>query len=111
MQVIVEAKNMTVTEALRAHVERHAQKLARVAQKVEAVRVFLETNPKKTNDPTANTATFTVEVPGKNVTVSKHAVDMYQAVIDAAHSAVRHVRKQVEKRVTKQRVAVAEVTA
>ncbi|MBP7774643.1 ribosome-associated translation inhibitor RaiA [Candidatus Woesebacteria bacterium] len=98
MQVIVEAKSLTVTEALRLHVEKQAQKLLKLEKKITAVRVFLETVAKKRNDPAANTATFHVEIPGKDVTVTKHAVDMYEAVIAAADGAVKQVQKVMEKR-------------
>lgn len=104
MQVIVEAKNMNVTQALRNFIEEHAQKIEKVAHKITAVRVFLETIPKKNNDPQANQVTFLVEVPGKDVTVRKRAVDMYTAVVGAAHSSVRRVRKEMEKRQDKSRL-------
>lgn len=104
MQVIVEAKNMQVTQALRSFVEQHARKLNKVAHKVKAVRVYLETIPKKTNDPHANEVTFMVEVPGKGIRVKKHAADMYEAVVDAAHSAVRKVRKTMERRADRRRL-------
>ena len=103
MQVIVEAKNMTVTQAMREFIEEHAQKIQKVAHKIQAVRVFLETIPKKSNDPQANKVTFVVEVPGKDVTVRKKAVDMYAAIVDAAHGSVRKVRKLMEKRQDKTR--------
>jgi ribosomal subunit interface protein len=94
---------MEVTEALRNHVTKHAEKLSRIGKKVIAVRVFLETVAKKSNDPHANHVTFRVMVPGKDVVVQKKAVDMYEAVVQAAHAAIRHVRKVAERRITKTR--------
>ncbi len=97
MQIIVEGKNLTVTEALRLHTEKQAQKLEKVGHTITAVRVYLETVAKKHNDPSANTATFHIEIPGKDVTVSKKAIDMYEAIIAAAESAARQLNKAVEK--------------
>lgn len=103
MTVLVEAKNMEVTEALRTHVTKHAEKLAKLGKRVISVRVFLETVAKKSNDPHANHVTFRVMIPGKDIVVHKQAVDMYQAVIQAARGAIRHVRKVAERRITKTR--------
>ena len=107
MKVIIEAKNMTITEALRLHIERQAKKLEKLHKPITAVRVYLETIAKKHNDPLANGVTFRVEIPGKDVTIHKHAVDMYEAVIQAAKGAVRHVRKVAEKRIEKTRISTA----
>lgn len=109
MTVLVESKNMEVTEALRNHVTKHAEKLSKIGKRVLGVRVFLETVAKKNNDPHANHATFKVMVPGKDIVVHKQAVDMYEAVVQAAHGAIRHVRKLAEKRLTKARHAHAQV--
>lgn len=105
MTVLVEAKNMEVTEALRQHVFQQAQRLTRLGKKIVSVRVFLETIPKKSNDPHANRVTFKVQVPGKDVVVIKQAVDMYEAIVEAAHSAFRQVRKFAERRKTTARRA------
>lgn len=107
MKVIIEAKNMAVTEALRLHIERQASKLDKLKKRITMVRVYLETIAKKSNDPLANGVTFHVEIPGKDVTIHKHAADMYEAIVQAAEGAVRHVRKEAEKRITKTRVSPA----
>lgn len=103
MTVLVEAKNMEVTDALREHVTKQAQKLAKIGKRILGVRVFLETVAKKSNDPHANKVTFRVMIPGKDVVVRKQAVDMYEAVVQAAKGSIRHVRKLAERRVTKAR--------
>jgi len=100
MTVLVEAKNMEVTQALRRHVFQQAQRLTRLGKKIVGISVFLETIPKKSNDPHANKVTFKVRVPGKDVVVMKQAVDMYQAIVEAAHGAFRQVRKLAERRIT-----------
>lgn len=104
MQVIVESKNLTITEALRLHVVKQAQKLEKLKKRITRVRVHLETIAKKSNDPKANGVTFHIELPGKDLTIQKHAVDMYEAIVQAAEGAVRHVRKVAEKRITKARL-------
>lgn len=103
MTVLVEAKNMEVTEALRQHVIKQARKLSKIGKRIIGVRVFLETVAKKNNDPHANHVTFKVMIPGKDIVVCKESVDMYEAVIQAAKGAVRHVRKFAEKRLTRTR--------
>lgn len=107
MTVLVEAKNIEVTSALRMHVEKQAQKLSKLGDRITNVRVFLETVPKKSNDPHSNKVTFHVGVPGRDVVVIKQGVDMYEAVVQAARGAFRKVRKDFEKRQTKSRKAVA----
>ncbi len=103
MQVIVESKNLTVTEALRLHILRQAKKIERLKKPITAVRVYLENIKKKTNDPKANGVTFHIEMAGSDITVHKTAVDMYEAIVQAAESAARSIRKEAEKRITKAR--------
>lgn len=105
MTVLVEAKNLKVTEALRNHVTKQASKLQKIGKTIVAVQVFLETVAKKNNDPHANKVTFKVSIPGKDVIVIKEAVDMYEAVVQAARGALRQVRKSAERRITKARHA------
>lgn len=105
MTVLVEAKNMEVTESLRQHVIKQAQKLSKIGKRVVGVRVFLETVAKKSNDPHANYVTFQVMIPGKDVVVRKQAADMYEAIVQAARSSVRYVRKLAERRLTRSRHA------
>lgn len=105
MTVLVEAKNLKVTDALRSHVTKQASKLQKIGKTIVAVRVFLETVAKKSNDPHANKVTFKVSIPGKDVIVIKEAVDMYEAIIQAARGALRQVRKTAERRITKARHA------
>jgi len=110
MKVLVEAKNLVVTPALRKHVEAQSTKLARMGKKILEVRVFLETIAKKSNDPHANKVTFSISMPGKDVVVRKQAVDMYEAIIDGAKAAVRKVRKEAERRITLARNASHKAT-
>jgi len=104
MQVIVESKNLTVTEALRLHILKQAKKIERLKKPISAVRVYLENIAKKSNDPKANGVTIHVEMLGKkDITIQKHAVDMYEAIVQAVEGAASHIRKEAEKQLTKQR--------
>jgi len=94
---------MQVTPAIRAFAKKQSTKLGKLSKKITGARLFLETVSKKHNDPQANTATYEVDVPGKNVVVKAHAKDLYQAIALASNSAARQVRKLFEKRRTKQR--------
>jgi ribosomal subunit interface protein len=105
MQVLVSSKNFSVTEAIQQFADKQVPKLLKVNSKIIKIRLFLESNEKKTNDPHANQARVVVEVPGKDISVSERSVDMYEAVVKAFRSAARHVRKEEEKRQTKHRSA------
>jgi len=97
MQVIVESKNVQVTVAIRKHAEKQAQKLTKIYKKIDLVRFFLDNIKKKQNDPKANQVTLKVEIPGKDIVVKEHAVDMYEAINLAVEAALRHLRKKLEK--------------
>lgn len=103
MQVLVSSKNFSVTDAIQQFADKQVPKLLKVNDKIIKVRLYLESNEKHTNDPTANQALVLVEVPGRDITVTEHAVDMYEAVTKAFRSASRHVRKDSEKVLSKQR--------
>ena len=59
----------------------------------------------KSNDPGANSVTFHVSIPGKDLVVKKTAVDMYEAVVDATSGAMRQLRKHYERRRTLKRAS------
>ena len=101
MKITVSSKNFEVTEGIRQHVAAQAEKLSRFSEKISQVQVFLETVERKHNDPQANAATVVVKVPGKDIAVTKTAVEMYEAINQAFHIAGRHLRKSVEKLQTK----------
>jgi len=103
MKVLVDSKNFTVTQALRNFVVVQAQKFDRVSKRVLAVRVHLESNQKKNNDPMSNEVTYQIEVPGDDVIVKKRGSEMYKTIATASNIAVRHLRKQFEKRQTMKR--------
>lgn len=100
MDVIVTSKTLYVTQALRAMATRQAQKLYRLGKRILRVRVSLEAVVRKKNDTQATVVQYHVELPGKDVVVRRKARDMYEALVDAASSAARQVRKAKEKQVS-----------
>lgn len=100
MVVIVTSKTLHVTQALRDMAERQAQKLHRFGKNIIRVRVSLEAVAKKKNDTHATIVQYHVELPGRDVVVKRKARDMYEALVDAASSASRQVRKVKEKELT-----------
>lgn len=103
MTVIVESKRMKVTKALRTFIENQTRKIVKLNKNAKNVRVHLETVEKKSNDPLSNMVTFLIEIPGKNIVITKRAVNMYDAIVDATAGAARQLRKRYEKRKTVQR--------
>lgn len=103
MTVIVESKRMKVTKALRSFIEKQTRKIVKLNKNAKNVRVHLDTIEKKSNDPLSNVVTFLVEIPGRNIVIKKHAVNMYDAIVAATESAARQLRKRYEKRKTVQR--------
>lgn len=103
MQVIVEGKEMQVTPALQQHAEKQSRKVTKLSDKIIGIRLYLETVKKKSNDPMANRVSYTIEIPGKDVVVTAHAPDMYEAITKASDSAARKLRKEHEKQRTKAR--------
>jgi ribosomal subunit interface protein len=100
MTLIVESKRLKLTKALREFVSKQTQKLTKLGQQgATKVAVYLETVKKKSNDPTANSVTYALSLPGRKViVVKKHAVDMYQAIVAASSEAFRKLRKVKERR-------------
>lgn len=98
VHVIVQSKTFAVTEALRAFVEKHLTRLFRRKSRISQVIVYLESVPKKKNDLHATSAKIYIDLPGRNIVVQEKAEDLYLAIIQAAHSAARKLRKVKEKR-------------
>ena len=100
MTVVVGSKNFKVTSAIRDFIERHVGKLHKVHHKISQVQVHLESVERKQNDPLANKVTVEVEVPGKDVVVTKRDANMYTAIASAIKIAFRDLRKRGEKKET-----------
>ena len=93
MTVIVQSKTMPVTAALRAFVQQQVGKLTKFSNRISNVRVYLEKIVDKRNDPHASVVKFEVFLPGTRMVVRRHAVDMYEAVVDTTHSMMEQLRK------------------
>jgi len=100
MDVIVTSKTLQITQALKAAAVRQATKLFRFGHRILRVRVSLEAVAKKKSNITAAVVQYRVELPGRDVIVRRQAQDMYEALVDAASSAARQVRKVKERRMT-----------
>ena len=100
MTVIVESKQMKVTQAIRDFAEKQAQKISKLGKGVMDIRIHLEKIRKKKMDKNANIVTYFVSTPGKNIVVKSKSEDMYNAIVEATESAVRKLRKVNEKRQT-----------
>ena len=94
---------MPVTAAIRDYAQKQAQKLTRVSSRITLMRFFLDKVKKKQNDPKSNQVTLKVEIPGKDVVVKEHAVDMYEAINASVDAALRHLRKKLKKKRTTSR--------
>lgn len=98
MTVLVQAKSIPVTQALRLFVQGQAAKIAKFSGKISQITVYLEQiGKRKTNDPTATMVKYHVKLAGKDVIVTRKSKDMYDAIVDATDRAVRQVRKLKEK--------------
>ncbi len=104
MQVIVQAKSLRVTRALREFIERHSQKLNKLGQNVTAVRVYLEQSTKKSSKSKNVLVKFKIEVPGQNLWIEVAGYDFYDAIVDAIDAATRKLRKNKEKQLDQKKV-------
>lgn len=97
MRIIVQSKNVALTAALRRYVQRQAAKLSGPHLQIRQVTAFLETIARKKNDLGGASVKLLVEVPGKDVVVERHGVDLYDTIVDAADRARRALRKRKER--------------
>lgn len=103
MNIIVQAKSMEITKALRVFINKQASKLGKIHGKISKVRVYVENVARRDSDPKRAEVRYKVELPGKDIVVKRRANDLYDAVVDATDSVVRHVRKLKEKNMSKKR--------
>lgn len=100
VETLIQAKNMKPTQALRAFVQEQTSKLRRLGVPINRVRVFLENIARKGGDPHRASVQMEAVIPRKGViTVKSKTHDLYQGVVEATRSLMRHVRKEKEKRV------------
>lgn len=104
MTFIVQSKTLQVTDAMRDFAEAQAQKILKTGQRVEKITLFLEAVKRRKNDVKAMTAKFHIDIPGKNIVITRRARDMYEAIVDAANRSTRYLLRQKERRVTSKRL-------
>jgi ribosomal subunit interface protein len=98
MNVIVQSKTLEITEAIRNFALRQSRKLVKKGQRIIQVTIFLEHVKKKKNDLQGATAKFLVTMPGKSVMAQERSKDLYLAISEACHTALRQIGKVKEKR-------------
>lgn len=101
MNVIVQSKTIPVTAAIRRVATMQAERLQKHSKKILQICVFLETVKRRKNEVTAAMAKFLIRMPGKEVIVQEHAVDLYQAIHDAANAALREINDFKERRLNR----------
>ena len=100
MNILVRAKNMKTTKALRDFVDSQFSKIKRLGLPIQKVQVFLENIERKDSDPHRASVQVTADIAKKGrVTVESKTHDLYKAVGEATRSLMRHLRKEKEKRV------------
>lgn len=98
MKIIVQAKEMKVTEGIRGFVASKAtQMLGKFGRRVIGVKVYLEKIVRKKSDADAAKAKIEIETPGENIVVESSSFDPYQAIAGAIKAGARRVRKKKEK--------------
>ncbi|HQM15644.1 MAG TPA: ribosome-associated translation inhibitor RaiA [Candidatus Woesebacteria bacterium] len=98
MKVIVQAKEMKVTEGIRGFVmNKSTQMLGKFGRRVIGVKVYLEKIVRKKSDTDAAKAKIEIETPGENIVVESSSFDPYHAIAGAIKAGARRVRKKKEK--------------
>jgi ribosomal subunit interface protein len=99
MNILVNAKNMKTTKALRSFIREQFDKVKRIGLPVQRIQVFLDNVARKDNDPHRSSVQVTADIPRRGrVTVQSKTHDIYKAVGEATQSLMRHLRKEKEKR-------------
>lgn len=103
MNVLVEAKRIKLTQAIRSFAEEQAERLNKLGKNISRVRMYLENTAKNNTGKFANAVVYSVSVPNKHIVVKKYAADMYQAIAEATDTAMRKLRKSSEKKLSQKR--------
>lgn len=106
MDIIVQAKSLKLTRALREFIQRQGRKLNKLKDlKVSKVTVYLEQGTKKSTDSKKVCVKYKIEVPGKDLWVEIDGYDFYDAIVDATNAALRKMRKSKEKKTDYRRLS------
>lgn len=104
--VIVQAKSLKLTRALREFIQRQSRKLEKLKDlKVTKVTVYLEQDTKKSTNSKKVSVKYSIEVPGKALWVEISGYDFYDAIVDATNAALRKMRKNKEKKTDYRRLS------
>lgn len=99
VNVIVQAKSLKVTRALREFIQRQSSKLAKLKDlKVSKVTVYLEQDTKKATDSKKVSVKYSIEVPGRDLWIEINGYDFYDAIVDATNAALRKMRQNKERK-------------
>lgn len=104
VNTFIQAKNMKPTQALRTFIQEQVNKLPRLGLPINRVKVFLESIARKDGDPHRASVQMEAVIPHKGIVMVKSKThDLYQGIVDATQSLMRHVRKEKEKRIDRSR--------
>jgi ribosomal subunit interface protein len=104
--VIVQAKSLKLTRALREFILRQSHKLEKLKDlKVTKVTVYLEQDTKKSTRSKKVSVKYSIEVPGKALWVEINGYDFYDAIVDATNAALRKMRQNKEKKTDYRRLS------
>lgn len=103
MQILVEGKTLPITTALRAFVQRQANKLDHLGIRITQIRVFLENVARKTGEAHRSEVRYKVELPGKDIVVERKGPDLYTAIVEATHRAKLQVTKLKQRHLDQRR--------
>lgn len=99
MNVIVQAKSLKMTRALREFIQRQSHKLEKLKDlKITKVTVYLEQDTKKSTNSKKVSVKYSIEVPGKALWVEINGYDFYDAIVDATNAALRKMSETKEMR-------------
>jgi ribosomal subunit interface protein len=97
--VIVQAKSLKVTRALREFIQRQSHKLEKLKDlKVSKITVYLEQDTKRSTNDKKVSVKYKIELPGKDLWIEIAGYDFYDAIVDATNAALRKMRQSKEKK-------------
>jgi len=106
MNIIVQAKSLKVTRALREFIQRQGNKLNKLKDlKISKVTVYLEQDTKKPSDSKKVSVKYNIEIPGKDLWIEISGYDFYDAIVDATYAALRKMRQAKEKKINHRRLS------
>jgi ribosomal subunit interface protein len=106
MNVIVQAKSLKVTRALREFIQRQSHKLEKLKDlKITKVTIYLEQDTKKSTNSKKVSVKYSIEVPGKALWVEINGYDFYDAIVDATNAALRKISENKEKKTDYRRLS------